>query len=58
MIILLYIHPGIHYSDMLFTSIITLDIGKVTLNQLVRGSSPWSVTIYVGLSPDIPHIWV
>lgn len=37
MIILLHIHPGIHCFDMLFTSIITLDTGKVTHNRLVAG---------------------
>ncbi len=37
MILLLHIHPGIDGFDMLFTSVITPDKGKVTHNRLVAG---------------------
>jgi hypothetical protein len=46
MIILLHIHPGIHCFDILFTSVITLDKGKVTHNRLVVGSNPVGPTFH------------
>jgi hypothetical protein len=48
MIILLHIHPGIHCFDMLFTSIITLDRGKVTHNHLVAGIAGTVVSTAAG----------
>jgi hypothetical protein len=48
MIILLHIHPGIHCFDMLFTSIITRDRGKVTHNRLVAGIAGTVVSAAAG----------
>jgi hypothetical protein len=48
MIILLDIHPGIHCFDILFTSIITLALGKVTHNRLVAGITGTVVSAAAG----------
>lgn len=48
MIILLDIHPAIHCFDMLFTSVITPEKGRVTYNHLVAGIAVTVVSAAAG----------